>query len=40
MIKTKRSVILGVTGSIAAYKACEIVNALRKNSVDVDVVLL
>jgi phosphopantothenoylcysteine decarboxylase/phosphopantothenate--cysteine ligase len=35
----KRSVVLGVTGSIAAYKACEIVGMLRKSSFDVDVIL-
>ena len=35
----KRLVILGVTGSIAAYKACDIISGLRKISVDVQVVL-
>ena len=39
MTKTKSSIILGVTGSIAAYKACEIISALRKNSVNSDVIL-
>lgn len=39
MTKGKMSVILGVTGSIAAYKACEIISMLRKGSVDVDVIL-
>lgn len=34
-----RTVIVGVTASIAAYKACEIVNLLRKESLDVKVIL-
>lgn len=34
-----KSVILGVTGSIAAYKACDIVSALCKNGIDVHVVM-
>ena len=34
-----KTVIVGVTASIAAYKACEIVNLLRKNSFDVRVIL-
>jgi phosphopantothenoylcysteine decarboxylase/phosphopantothenate--cysteine ligase len=34
-----RTVIVGVTASIAAYKACEIVNLLRKESFDVKVIL-
>ena len=33
------TIIVGVTGSIAAYKACEIINALRKSSFDVRVIL-
>ena len=32
-------VVLGVTGSIAAYKACELVRLLRKQSIDVSVVM-
>ena len=32
-------VILGVTGSIAAYKACDIISALRKEKIDVQVIL-
>ena len=32
-------VILGVTGSIAAYRACDIISALRKESIDVQVIL-
>jgi len=39
MGKNKKSVVLGVTGSIAAYKACEIIGALRKEGFDVDVIL-
>ncbi len=35
----KLSVILGVTGSIAAYRACEIINALVRESIDVEVLL-
>ncbi len=38
MAKSKE-VILGVTGSIAAYKACELVNRLRKRKVNVTVVM-
>ena len=30
---------MGVTGSIAAYKACDIISALRKSGVDVHVIL-
>jgi len=39
MTKGRGAVILGVTGSIAAYKACEIVSALRKKDIGVDVVM-
>jgi len=35
----RRSIVLGVTGSIAAYKACEIISSLTKSDVDVKVVL-
>lgn len=35
----KRSVILGVTGSIAAYRACEIITALVRDGYDVDCLL-
>ena len=34
-----RSIILGVTGSIAAYKACEIICLLTKSDIDVRVIL-
>ena len=39
MTTKKRSVILGVTGSIAAYKACEIISLLKKADIDVEVLL-
>lgn len=35
----RKTIIAGVTGSIAAYKACEIVNILKKESFDVKVIL-
>jgi len=31
----KKTVVLGVTGCIAAYKACEIVSSLKKLNYDV-----
>jgi phosphopantothenoylcysteine decarboxylase/phosphopantothenate--cysteine ligase len=34
-----KTVVLGVTGSIAAYRSCEMISALRKLSFDVKVVL-
>jgi phosphopantothenoylcysteine decarboxylase/phosphopantothenate--cysteine ligase len=34
-----RTIIVGVTAGIAAYKACEIVNLLKKDSFDVKVIL-
>lgn len=37
--KNAKTVVLGVTGSIASYKACEIISLFRKDSVNVDVVL-
>jgi phosphopantothenoylcysteine synthetase/decarboxylase len=39
MKKEAGSVILGVTGSIAAYRACELVSLLKKESFDVTVLL-
>ncbi|MFA5084812.1 MAG: flavoprotein [Candidatus Omnitrophota bacterium] len=39
MSSARKTVIVGVTASIAAYKACEIVNLLRKDSFDVKVIL-
>ncbi|MDP2928983.1 MAG: flavoprotein, partial [Candidatus Omnitrophota bacterium] len=34
-----KTIIVGVTASIAAYKACEIVNLLKKDSSDIKVIL-
>lgn len=34
-IKKKNIVLLGVTASIAAYKACDIVNEFRRNNIEV-----
>ena len=39
MKKGARNIILGVTGSIAAYKACELTSLLKKEGFDVHVVL-
>ena len=39
MSAAPKTVIVGVTASIAAYKACEIVNLLRKDAFDVKVIL-
>ncbi|MFA6078430.1 MAG: flavoprotein [Candidatus Omnitrophota bacterium] len=39
MTKASGSVILGVTGSIAAYKACDLVSLLKKDGFDVTVLL-
>lgn len=38
-MKSGKTVILGVTGSIAAYKACEIISLLKKETIDVQVIL-
>jgi phosphopantothenoylcysteine decarboxylase/phosphopantothenate--cysteine ligase len=38
-MKGKHTVVLGVTGSIAAYKACEIINLLKSSSIDVRVLM-
>ena len=35
----KREVVLGITGSIAAYKACEIIRRLREARIEVTVVM-
>ena len=35
----KKTVVLGITGSIAAYTACDIISGLKKRSVDVHVIL-
>lgn len=37
--KTEKCVVLGVTGGIAAYKACEILRLLQKQGIDVFVVM-
>ena len=34
-----KNVVLGVTGSIAAYKACEIINRLRERGINIFVVM-
>lgn len=39
MNNPKKRVLLGVTGCIAAYKSCEILRALQKGGVDVQVVM-
>lgn len=36
---TKKEIILGVTGSIASYKACDIINLLKKEGIGVIPVL-
>lgn len=38
-MKKNRSVVLGITGSIAAYRACELISLLKRDSFDVQVVL-
>lgn len=38
-MRKPKKIILGVTGSIAAYKACEIINRLRERRIDVAVVM-
>lgn len=39
MTGDRKYIVLGVTGSIAAYKACDIINILRADSFDVKVLL-
>lgn len=39
MTTKAKSIILGVTGSIAAYRACDIITILKKESFDVTVLL-
>ena len=39
MTKSGKTVMLGVTGSIAAYRACEIVGSLKRASFDVHVLM-
>jgi len=38
-MEKKKNIILGITGSIAAYKACDLIGALRKSGYDVTCVL-
>lgn len=38
-MKTAGTVVVGVTGSIAAYKACEIIRLLKKGGLEVQVLL-
>lgn len=38
-MKSRSTVLLGVTGSIAAYKACELASLLKKEGVDIHVVM-
>ncbi|WP_163192604.1 bifunctional phosphopantothenoylcysteine decarboxylase/phosphopantothenate--cysteine ligase CoaBC [Clostridium thermarum] len=38
-MKYKKNVVLGVCGGIAAYKALEVVSALRKKDINVDVIM-
>lgn len=35
----KKEMIIGVTGSIAAYKACDIINILRRGGINVTVIM-
>ena len=37
--KSKREILLGITGGIAAYKACDIINRLRKLGYRITVVM-
>lgn len=39
MKQKRKNVIVGVTGSIAAYKACDIINGLRKDGFDVTTIM-
>ena len=39
MTEQKKCVVLGVTGGIAAYKACELLRLLQKQGMDVFVVM-
>lgn len=34
-----KTILVGISGSIAAYKACELVRALKKNNYDVEVIM-
>ena len=37
--ESKKCVVLGVTGGIAAYKACELLRLLQKQGIDVYVII-
>ena len=39
MKRENRTIVLGITGSIAAYRACDIISLLRKDGFDVRVLL-
>jgi len=39
IMQNKKSIVLGITGGIAAYKAAELVRLLVKNNIDVQVVM-
>ena len=34
-----KTIVVGISGSIAAYKACELVRALKKKEYDVEVIM-
>ncbi len=38
-MKEKNNIVIGVTGSIASYKACELISSLKKEGFDITVVL-
>jgi len=38
-LKNKKNILLGVTGSIAAYKACDLIRAVQKLGISVTVVM-
>ncbi len=39
IMQNKKSIVLGITGGIAAYKAAELVRLLVKNNIEVQVVM-
>ena len=39
MTKSKKIILLGVTGSIAAYKSCDLIRQLVKSNCDVHVIM-
>jgi phosphopantothenoylcysteine decarboxylase/phosphopantothenate--cysteine ligase len=38
-ILQNKNVVLGITGGIAAYKACDIVSGLKKLNADINVIM-